>query len=81
MSAHEEERIKQLLKQAMPRVGADEEPGCDLWPEMLKRLDRNAAPAVDRKSLWVWFDLVLLAGLAVLGVAAPATIPLLLYYL
>ena len=51
MSAHEEERIKQLLRQALPPVGAvsgpaselspEPVPSIDLWPALLRRLDQK----------------------------------------
>jgi hypothetical protein len=79
MSAHEEERIQQLLKQALPPVGRDAEPGRGLWPVMLRRLDEGDRPAA--RSKWEWFDWVLAAGLAALAAVFPASIPLLLYCL
>jgi hypothetical protein len=72
-----EERIKQLLKQALPPVESGAEPGRDLWPAVLRRLDADAA---QRRAV-PWFDWVLLAGLAVFAVSFPATIPVFLYYL
>jgi hypothetical protein len=80
MSAHDEDhRIQQLLKQAMPPVETDTEPGRDLWPAMLRRLD--AHPAAQPRPRWLWFDWALLAGLAVVAVTFPASVTLLLYYL
>ena len=79
MNAHEEDRMKQMLREALPPVDPDAEPGRDLWPDVLRRLD--AQPAAASRSGWVWFDFALLAGLAVLAVSFPASIPLLLYYL
>ena len=83
MSADEEERIKQLLKDALPRAGADAEAERDLWPDVLKRIgrDEEVVLAVSERSGWVWFDVALLAALALLGVSFPTAIPLLLYYL
>lgn len=83
MSSHEEDRIKQLLKQALRPVETGAEPERDVWPDVLRRLDRNegAGAAIVQRSPWVWFDVALLAGLAVLGVSFPTVIPLLLYYL
>jgi hypothetical protein len=83
MSAHNDDRIQHLLQQALPPVSAEIEaettlePSIDLWPQVLRRLDANSAP----QSQWVWFDGALAAGLAVLVVVSPASIPLLLYYL
>jgi hypothetical protein len=70
----EEDRIRDLLHQALPPVGDAAEPARDLWPAMLKHLDEKSATVP-------WFDWALLAGL--LGVVAfvPASIPVLLYYL
>jgi hypothetical protein len=87
MSAHDEERIKNLLRQALPPVGAEPEPesatslepSIDLWPLVLRRLDEH--PAAQSRSKWVWFDWALLAGLAIVTVSFPASIPMLLYYL
>jgi hypothetical protein len=81
MSAYNEKSINQLLKQAVPPVDADAEPPRDLWPAVLRKLDERAPDDVAARSHWVWFDVALLGGLAVLGVSFPATIPLLLYYL
>jgi hypothetical protein len=79
MSAHDEDRIRQLLKQALPPVETNEGPARDLWPAVLRRLD--ARPSAQLRSKWVWLDWALLAGLAVMTAAYPAAIPLLLYYL
>ena len=79
MSAHDEDRIKHLLQQALPPIEAEAEPGRDLWPAVLRRLD--AHPAAQSRFNWAWFDGALLAGLAAVTVAFPASIPLLLYYL
>ena len=78
MNAHDEDRLKKLLQQALPPVEGDPEPRRDLWPAMLRRLDaRPAAPPIP----WAWFDAALLAGLAVFAAFVPASIPVFLYYL
>jgi hypothetical protein len=83
MNAHDEDRIKELLRQAMPPVGAEAEPApepnIDLWPAVLRRLDTQS-PAQPQLN-WVWFDWALLAGVVAVTVAFPASIPMLLYYL
>jgi hypothetical protein len=79
MNAHDEDRLKKLLRQALPPVEADAEPGRDLWPAMLRRLD--ARPAAPPLRSWAWFDAALLAGLAVFAAFLPASIPVFLYYL
>jgi hypothetical protein len=79
MNAHDEERMKKLLRQALPPVEGDAGPGRDLWPEVLRRLDaRVAAPA---SPAWAWFDGALLAGLVGLAAIFPTAIPVFLYYL
>jgi energy-coupling factor transporter transmembrane protein EcfT len=81
MSANDEDRIKQLLKLAVPPVAHGAEPARDLWPAVLKRLDEGEARESAANSRWMWFDAALLAGLAIMAVSVPATVPLLLYYL
>jgi hypothetical protein len=82
MNAHDEDRIKQLLQQALPPVDAGAEPARDLWPAMLRRLDATPGASSRSPSRSVpWFDWALIAGLIVFGVAFPATIPVFLYYL
>lgn len=80
MSAHDEDRVKKLLKQALPPVASDAEPARDLWPAVLQRLDAQTAFTMPVRSKWAWFDWALLAGLAVMTASFPASIPLLLYY-
>lgn len=81
MNAHDEDRIKRLLKQALPPVKnegeGDAEPERDLWPAMLLRLDAKPTPVL----LVPWFDWALLAGLVGLAAVFPASIPVFLYYL
>ena len=74
MNAHDEDRIKQLLKQALPPIEGEPDPERDLWPAMLRRLDAEPAPLP-------WFDWALLAGLLGLAAFFPASIPVFLYYL
>jgi hypothetical protein len=73
-SARDEERMKALLQQALPRVSSDAAPQRDLWPAMLHRLD--AAPAAPP-----WFDWALLAGLIAMAAFFPVSIPVFFYYL
>jgi hypothetical protein len=72
MNNKEEEKIRTLLKQAMPPN--DRELEHDLWPQMLRRLDQRT-PAVP------WFDWALLALLIVGLLISPHSIPVLLYHL
>ena len=72
MNADNEDRMKQLLKQALPPV-FEAEPSRDLWPELLRRLDaRPAAPP--------WFDWALAGGLVAFAAFIPTSIPVILYY-
>jgi hypothetical protein len=78
------DRMKKLLQQAVPPVKSDAGPGRDLWPDVLRRMDRG--PAAPAFSGWTWFnnawfDGALLAGLVVLVAIFPAAIPVFLYYL
>ncbi|HEY6491121.1 MAG: hypothetical protein WCC26_05440 [Terracidiphilus sp.] len=77
MNTHDEERIRHLLKAALPPIENTEPgnsgPARDLWPAILRRLDERPAPP--------WFDWALAGGLALFAVAFPATIPVFLYYL
>jgi hypothetical protein len=72
MNENDQDRMKNLVRNALPPVAGDAEPKRDLWPAMIRRLDAEPAAAS-------WFDWALLAGLV--GVAAffPASIPVLLY--
>ena len=79
MNVHDEdnpemERMKKLLRQSVPPLGAGDEPERGLWPAMLHRLDRKPAATP-------WFDWALLAGLVGAVVVFPSAIPVLLYYL
>ncbi|MFZ0743417.1 MAG: hypothetical protein WAM85_03380 [Terracidiphilus sp.] len=73
MNAHDEERIRQLLKQALPPAG-NAEPSRDLWPAMMRRLDARPSPPP-------WFDWALAGALLAFVAFVPASIPVLLYYL
>jgi len=83
----DEDRIKQLLRQALPPVAPGAEPARDLWPAVLRRLDaESAAPAPlaaarSAPQSVPWFDWALIGGLAVFVASFPATIPVFLYYL
>jgi hypothetical protein len=79
MSAIDEERIKNLLKQALPPIDGEPEPGHDLWPVVLKRLD--AGPSMAPGFNWVLLDWALLAGLVGVVALFPTAIPVLLFYL
>jgi len=74
MNVHDEDRLKKLLQQALPPIESEAEPGRDLWPAVLRRLD--AQPAATP-----WFDWALLAGLVGLAAFFPTAIPVFLYYL
>ncbi len=71
MKEPNEEKIRELLKRAMPPV-ADPELKRDLWPQMLRRL-------AERATRVPWFDWVLVALLLVWLLLFPGVIPGLLY--
>jgi hypothetical protein len=83
MNAHDEERMKNLLRQALPPVEGDAGPGRDLWPDVLRRLDANSVVPATLSGArgWAWFDGALLAGLVGLVAIFPSAIPVFLYYL
>jgi hypothetical protein len=72
MNEVNEDRMKKLLQQVLPPV--EGEPGRDLWPAVLKRLDAKPAPTP-------WYDWALLACLVAVVGFFPASIPVFLYYL
>jgi hypothetical protein len=74
----EKERMKQLLREALPAVGADAEPDRDLWPAMLRRMDEQSTHGAASVP---WFDWVLAGGLLAFVSIAPRAIPVILYYL
>jgi hypothetical protein len=79
MNSTDQERMKRVLREALPPISGDPKTSRDLWPAVLKQLD--AKPAMPPRFNWVWFDWALLVGL--IGVTAffPSAIPVLLYYL
>ena len=81
MTAHDEDRIKNLLKKALPPAAPEAEPDHDLWPQVIRRLDTEAEPNWAPAHSVPWFDWALAAGLAVFAASFPATIPIFLYYL
>jgi hypothetical protein len=74
MNEHDQDRMKNLLRQVLPPISGKAEPERDLWPAMLRQLDGRPAAAP-------WFDWALLAGLVGVVAFFPASIPVLLYCL
>ena len=71
MNQQEKEKLTALLQSALPPMGDSALRG-DLWPRMLRRLDRRPVGIA-------WFDLAL-AGLAAAGfIAFLAVIPWVLF--
>jgi hypothetical protein len=68
--------IKELLKQTVGPM-KDTELRRDLWPQMLRKLDEQLAPARNVP----WFDWALAAILSAVLLLFPGTIPALLYHL
>ena len=81
MTEYDENRMKELLQQALPPVAPGTEPTRDLWPDLFRRLDGEPVQASSLPRKLPWFDWALIAGLIVFAVAFPATIPMFLYYL
>jgi len=77
MNAHDQDRIQHLLREALPPI-QPVEPARDLWPALLKRLNARPVAALQTVPLLDW---ALALGLVALVAIAPATIPVLLYYL
>ena len=73
MSTANNEKIRELLRRAMPPV-ADRELKRDLWPQMLRRM-------AERPAQVPWFDWALLAVPAIWFFFSPEAIPILLYHL
>lgn len=73
-------RLHELLQKALPSVGEDSEPACDLWPELRRRIEGAQYTAPSRPAV-AWLDWVLACGVALVAIAFPVSIPLLLYYL
>jgi len=73
MNNNEDQRIQNLLKQAIPSEQGELQR--DLWPRMLNRLAERPTTAVP------WFDWALLGALVLMLLLAPKSIPLLLYHL
>jgi hypothetical protein len=71
---HESERIKDVLKAAVPRIAEDAEPRRDLWPDVLRKVDHEPVRVP-------WFDWALAGGLVALAAAFPTAIPVFLYYM
>ena len=78
VSNQEGERMRELLRNAMPRVGDDPEMDRDLWPAMLRRMDESGSRGVTSVP---WFDWALAVGLVGFAAIAPHTLPVILYYL
>lgn len=73
MTEQNDEKLRQLLRSALPPV-ADRELARELWPRMLEKLNERAFRVV-------WFEWALIALLAVLVFFFPEVIPALLYHL
>jgi hypothetical protein len=74
MNKNDEERLKELVRQAVPPVKGEAEAEHDLWPAVLRQIDSKSARVP-------WFDWALAGGLAAMAVFFPAAVPILLYYL
>jgi hypothetical protein len=70
------DELKELLKQAVPSV-KHAELRRDLWPQMLRKLAEQPAPAIHVP----WFDWALAAILSAVLIFFPGSIPVLFYHL
>ena len=77
MNKDDQDRIQQLLREALPPM-QKAEPRGNLWPEVLQRL--NVQPRIAIKSIPL-LDWALAGGLLAFFAFAPMTSPVLLYYL
>ena len=73
MSEDDDREIQILLRRAMPPMN-ESELRRDLWPSMLRQLDRKGASAT-------WLDWALIAFLVTVLVSFPRMLPVLLYFL
>lgn len=76
MQEHNNGKIREALKLAFPAV--DQELQRDLWPLMLRRMDKGNAKA---GPVVPWFDWVLAAGLVAMAVFFPKIALLFAYHL
>ena len=84
MNEHDQDRMKQLLRQALPPIEIDDAPHRDLWPAMQRRMHSKPAASTRLLPAWslpIWFDWAVLAGIIAVVAVFPSSIPLLLYYL
>lgn len=72
------DRVRRLLRSALPPVLDEPERNRDLWPFMLRRLDEQVSPGAAGVP---WFDWALGAALLAFAAIAPRSIPVILYYL
>ena len=73
MNQHDDKELRDLIKETIAPV-ADTELQRDLWPQMLKRLDRQPVHVP-------WFDWALAALVSAALLLFPGAIPALLYHL
>lgn len=74
MNNENQDGMKKLLQTALQPVECEPEPGRDLWPAVMKRLD-------EKQGMPPWYDWALLAGLVGMVAFFPTAIPVLLFYL
>jgi hypothetical protein len=74
MNEKDDDRLKKLLREALPPIEGEPDSDHDLWPDLVRRMDEKPATTP-------WFDWALLAGLIGLAAFFPTAIPVFLYYL
>jgi hypothetical protein len=78
MNSNNDERLKDLLRKAVPPSEGLPDTARDLWPLMVHRMDEKAS--LGTRSV-PWFDWALGGALLALAAIAPRSIPVILYYL
>ena len=69
----DDDRLRALLRSAMPPVTADPRPARDLWPRVVNRIDARAR--------WSWPDIGLATAVTIALVSFPELLWLVAYHL
>lgn len=72
------DRMERLLRSALPAVDDTLETERDLWPSMLRHMDKQSSRGA---ATVPWFDWALGGALLAFIAIAPQNIPVILYYL
>lgn len=72
MNERQDERLRAILRSALPPITEQNEPRQDLWPRMLRRFD-------DRPVRWTWLDYALVGVVLAGFIVRPEIIPWVLF--